>query len=224
MTTPADLDAQWLAQARARVAAGGPWERTPDQIERAAHAVRDSRPAPSTTPLACPYCDDHPPLETLRRYELVTHTPLRFCPGCYGFWAAGDSLARGVADSRTNHPALRAAQAPRRCRACNRHLKPDGLCAKCHQLVPPTNCPECHKPMDRFEQNGISVDACAACRGTWFDMGEITAIFGISQPVDLGRLAVASEAARTEIEDDIDERLGPWMTALNIALTLFRFL
>jgi Zn-finger nucleic acid-binding protein len=74
--------------------------------------------------------------------------------------------------------------------------------------------------MDRFEQNGISVDACAACCGTWFDMGEITAIFGISQPTDLSRLGVAREA----VDDEADDGLGPWLTALNIALTLFRFL
>lgn len=220
MTTLADLDAQWLAQARARVAAGGPWERTPDQVERAAHAVRDARPAPASTLLTCPYCDDHPPLQTFTRYELVTATPLRYCPNCYGFWAAGDSLALGVARSRTDHPALRAAQAPRRCRACNGHLKPNGLCAKCHQPVPATNCPECHRPMDRFEQKGIAVDACGTCRGTWFDMGEITAIFGISSPPDLSRLGVAREA----VHDEIDDALGPWLTALRIALHLFRFL
>ncbi|MEX1104373.1 MAG: zf-TFIIB domain-containing protein, partial [Dehalococcoidia bacterium] len=180
MTTLADLDARWLAEARARVAAGGPWKRTPAEIERAVHTVRDSRRAAAPAALSCPFCEHHPPLADFRRYESVTFTPLRYCPNCYGFWATGDSLARGVGDPGTDHPALRAGQAPRRCRVCNGHLKPSGDCTKCERALPPTRCPACRTPMTRFEQKGITVDGCDTCHGTWFDMGEIAAVFQVA--------------------------------------------
>jgi Zn-finger nucleic acid-binding protein len=213
MTTTADADARWLAQARARVAAGAPWERSPDEIERAAHAVRDGRRAAPQSTLACPYCDHHPPLETFRRYELVTHIPLRFCPNCYGFWAAGDSLARGVADPYDDHPALRSVQAPRRCRVCSGHLKPNGDCTTCKRALPAANCPSCGRPMSRFTRKGITVDGCAPCKGTWFDMGEITAIFEVAPPQGL--------AASTVDEHATDDDPPAWLMALDILLRLF---
>jgi Zn-finger nucleic acid-binding protein len=213
MTTTTDLDAAWLAEARARVARGGPWERSRAEVERAAHAVRDARRAAAPAPLSCPFWDHHPPLETLRRYELVTNTPLRYCPNCYGFWAAGDSLAGGVADPYDDHPALRAGPPPRRCRACHGHLKPNGDCTKCKRPLPPATCPSCRKPMARFERKGITVDGCDTCHGIWFDMGEITAVFEIPAPQGL--------AASTVDEHATDDEPPSWLVALDILARLF---
>ena len=209
-----DPDQAWLTDARARVAAGGTWERTPAELEQAVRVIRDHvRPALASQESKCPFCDTHPPLELFRRYELVTNTPLRFCPACYGFWAAGDSIGPGVADRYSEHPALLAAQAPRRCRHCNGHLKLNGDCAKCGRPLPSLTCPDCAVTMERVSRKSVAVDACPACHGIWFDMGEITAVFEIPPPQGL--------AASTVDEHATDGEPPAWAAALQILLGLF---
>ena len=34
-------------------------------------------------------------------------------------------------------------------------------------------CPVCHEPLVVFELEGVEVDHCAECRGTWLDDGEL---------------------------------------------------
>ena len=34
-------------------------------------------------------------------------------------------------------------------------------------------CPACHKPMVSFEFDGVEVDRCLECSGTWLDTGEL---------------------------------------------------
>lgn len=143
------------------------------------------------------------------RYEVQTIDPLYCCPKCYGFWATGDSLSRGVADPQQNHPALVQAMAPPRCRACHGRLKPDGTCRKCGESLPLLNCPSCSKPMERYEKNGVKLDQCGPCRGTWFDVGEITAVFGLKQVEGLA----SGMVSETSKEDD---RAALWF-ALDIA-------
>lgn len=161
----------------------------------------------------CPACPAHPPLQVFRRYELVTNEPLRHCAGCWGFWAMGDALALGVADDGQEHAALRAVVAPRRCRACGGHLKPNDACAKCGQAPPLFDCPTCGKPMERSCKGEVRLDHCAACRGTWFDVGEIGAVYGLTP--------VQGWAAR-----EVDETAAPpegslIMQALAIVSRLF---
>jgi hypothetical protein len=158
--------------------------------------MRVERMVRATGTLSCPYCPTHPPIEVFRRYELVTNEPLRYCNGCWGFWAMGDALVRGVADDGQDHPALRAVVAPRRCRACGGHLKPDDACAKCGQTQPLLDCPACGRTMERYDKGAIRLDQCGGCRGVWFDVGEIGAVYGLSP--------VQGLAART-----VDETVGP---------------
>lgn len=35
------------------------------------------------------------------------------------------------------------------------------------------NCPHCKAPMLVVEYDGVELDHCAACEGTWFDQGEL---------------------------------------------------
>lgn len=63
--------------------------------------------------------------------------------------------------------------------------------------------PEAHGEMQRFGSNGIQLDTCATCRGTWFDMGEIAAVYSL-QPVE----SLASFRARQPQGDLIDPLLG----------------
>lgn len=174
-------DDEWIAQARARAAGDGePADSLPDESAPLPAAVRVA--APPAPALPCPYCEGHPPLEEFRRSYAVSPDPLLYCRTCYGFWAAGDSLSPGVADPDEESLALTVATAPRRCRACFGHLKPDDVCAKCGKAPAPLNCPSCKKVMDRREVKGVRLDTCTPCDGTWFDTGEIGVVFGLTPP------------------------------------------
>lgn len=199
-------DDEWIAAARARAAAGN-WERDADTVFAELRASAPARPAVAAS-LPCPYCDGHPPLAVLDRYEQQTVTPLRYCNTCYGFWAAGDALTAGVASPWDDHPALYATQGPKRCRACFGHLKPDGNCAKCGKPLPPLGCPSCGKTMERIEREGLRLDQCATCMGVWFDTGEITAVFRLQPPQGLA----ASQVDEQATDDDPPD----WLTAAMI--------
>ncbi len=209
-------DDEWLAAARAR-AASGEWERPGGVIladlEKHAAVLTDTKPALPR----CPYCTHHPELLRFQRFELQTIDPLYFCGACYGFWAKGDSLARGVADSGYTHPALDAAPPPRRCRACFGHLKPDNTCAKCGLPLPGLECPACSQLMERFEREGAILDQCKSCRGVWFDMGEIARVYKLQPAQGL--------AASTVDEHACDDEPSGWEIAFHFAARLvFPFL
>lgn len=157
--------------------------------------------SPARQVAACPRCDGSPSLDRFRRYEVVTIDPLWYCPRCFGFWAVGDALSRGVADPYDRHPAVAAVMAPRGCRECGRPLAPAGDCRRCG-LPPrePPNCPACGRQMLAETVNGVEIDHCGPCRGTWFDVGEIRARFGL-QPVQSlpSRVASAQDADAGEV-------------------------
>jgi Zn-finger nucleic acid-binding protein len=199
-------DEQWIAAARARAAAGN-WERDADTVFA---EIRASAPQhhPDEALLRCPYCNDHPPLAILDRYEQRTASPLRYCNTCYGFWAVGDALTAGVASPADEHPALFAARGPKRCRACFGHLKPDGLCAKCGKPLPPLDCPSCGETMERVDRAGVALDQCAKCMGVWFDTGEIATVFKLAPPQGLAASQVDEHANDGERPD--------WLTAAMI--------
>ena len=139
------------------------------------------------------------------RFELQTVSPLMYCNACYGFWSTGDALSRGPVDPGVVHPALEAARAPRRCRACFGHLKPDHTCAKCGKALPPLDCPNCGKTMERIERDGIQLDKCEPCTGVWFDTGEIAAVH---------RLVPAQGLAASTVDEHASDDEPPgWLTA-----------
>jgi Zn-finger nucleic acid-binding protein len=37
-------------------------------------------------------------------------------------------------------------------------------------------CPHCHEPLIAFELEGVEIDRCIACGGTWLDTGELEQI------------------------------------------------
>ncbi len=57
-------------------------------------------------------------------------------------------------------------------------------------------CPVCKQPMIALELEGIEIDHCPACLGTWLDGGEIEAI-AERAGVEVGPLAEVLENART---------------------------
>jgi Zn-finger nucleic acid-binding protein len=59
--------------------------------------------------------------------------------------------------------------------------------------------------MERFEREGMQLDQCAACRGTWFDTGEIARVFRL-EPVQ-------GLAASTVDEHALEGSPPPWLLA-----------
>lgn len=60
------------------------------------------------------------------------------------------------------------------------------------------NCPVCNVPLIVVERGRIEVDYCIACRGIWFDAGELELLGQALQvPVDLSVL-LGGECATTE--------------------------
>jgi Zn-finger nucleic acid-binding protein len=42
------------------------------------------------------------------------------------------------------------------------------------------NCPKCREPTLVVEYDGVELDHCASCGGTWFDAGELALLFAAS--------------------------------------------
>jgi Zn-finger nucleic acid-binding protein len=205
-------DDAWVVAARARAQRGN-WERDSDtifkELRKQAEVIQASLPALP----ACPFCASHPPMMKFPRHELLTMDPFLYCGTCYGFWAVGDAISRGVADRGFDHPALRAIPAPRRCKECMGHLKPDNVCAKCGKEPAVLGCPNCSQPMQRFIEKGIHLDQCAPCRGTWFDTGEISAVYDLESPQSLAMATVDENAA--------DNVAPPWLLAAQVLGRVF---
>ena len=71
--------------------------------------------------------------------------------------------------------------------------------------------------MERYENSVITLDKCSECRGTWFDIGEISAVYQLKPFQDLA----ASTVDETAPENDVNG----FMFALDVASRLaFPFL
>jgi Zn-finger nucleic acid-binding protein len=71
--------------------------------------------------------------------------------------------------------------------------------------------------MERFEKNGVVLDRCAPCQGTWFDIGEIVAVYQLVPHQGL--------AASTVDEHATDDEPPAWVIALNlVSRMVFPFL
>ncbi len=55
-------------------------------------------------------------------------------------------------------------------------------------------CPVCRKPMIAYELDGVEIDHCVDCSGTWLDAGELEQITELSG-ASPGPLAAALDAA-----------------------------
>lgn len=56
-------------------------------------------------------------------------------------------------------------------------------------------CPECGEPLVAFELEGIEIDRCVTCGGTWLDAGELATITELSGAAP-GRMREALAAAK----------------------------
>jgi Zn-finger nucleic acid-binding protein len=49
------------------------------------------------------------------------------------------------------------------------------------------NCPSCDRPMQRGTHSGVTLDACANCKGAWFDRHELQSIWRMELGASLRR-------------------------------------
>ena len=52
--------------------------------------------------------------------------------------------------------------------------------------------------MARVKQNGLTLDSCAACKGVWFDVGELGHAYGLKPVQDLPASMVDEHACDNE--------------------------
>ncbi len=57
-----------------------------------------------------------------------------------------------------------------------------------------SGCPRCHEPLVTYELEGVEVDRCLECGGTWLDEGELQMLLELAG-AGTGRLSEALEAA-----------------------------
>ena len=74
-------------------------------------------------------------------------------------------------------------------------------------------CPACGQTMQRFKEGQVRLDQCTACRGTWFDVGEIAAVYKLKPAQSL--------AMSTVDEHAMDDEMPGWLVAVH---TLSRML
>lgn len=102
----------------------------------------------------CPKCNSE--LEILNINDLVLH----YCKDCGGMWIKYATLKKMGEMLELKSELINPAEME------NINVKET-----------PRICPNCTKTMDKVYFNGIIVDKCSACNGTWFDNGELSKYF-----------------------------------------------
>lgn len=200
MASLEDLDARWLAEARAR-AQRGHWERDTDAIY-AALAARPAATPPPGTP-RCPVCHGRPGLIPYRRPDSALPSQAWSCPGCGGAWLP-DALVSAGLDPRDLPPAAVAVRQP--------------PATAPGPESPQYPCPACSAAMQRFPAGSAWLDRCESCRATWFEPGELGAVYGAP-------LAGPGDEHRDESPPGPLDHPGPLLfdLALTVISAWFRF-
>ncbi len=185
-------DAEWLSRAHKRASQGQDWQSAPAEV----HGGPFEPAREDGTGLECPSCGEGHWLERIGQVP-----ELRFCRRCYAVWAPEGALSQGI-DSDAEHPALRAAPGPARCRSCYGHLDADDACRKCGKTLPAIDCPSCGTVMERSTVTSVTLDACPQCGGTWFDVGEVCLAYGLAPPRSLAE-RVVGEAPPEQSDGDL---------------------
>lgn len=102
----------------------------------------------------CPKCNSE--LEILNINDLSLH----YCKDCGGMWIKYATLKKMGEMLELKSELINPAEME------NINVKET-----------PRICPNCTKTMDKVYFNGIIVDKCSACNGTWFDNGELSKYF-----------------------------------------------
>jgi Zn-finger nucleic acid-binding protein len=57
-------------------------------------------------------------------------------------------------------------------------------------------CPACNEPMVVFELDGVEIDRCLKCAGTWLDSGELDRLAGGGTPDRMGAAIAGATGGR----------------------------
>lgn len=104
--------------------------------------------------MKCPKCNSE--LEILNINDLALH----YCKDCGGMWIKYATIKKMGEMLELKSELINPAEME------NINVKET-----------PRSCPNCTKTMDKVYFNGIIVDMCSACNGTWFDNGELSKYF-----------------------------------------------
>jgi len=98
------------------------------------------------------------------------------------------------------------------CPACGRIYPSDlGHCSFCPEpprSTSPAECPRCRRPLLARSVRGVTVDACARCRGVWFDSNEIQRAIDLTVPDAPTAARTWTPLARTPVSIDPTLSLG----------------
>jgi Zn-finger nucleic acid-binding protein len=62
-------------------------------------------------------------------------------------------------------------------------------------MSPADPCPACNDPLVGFTLEGVEIDRCLRCGGTWLDTGELE-LLGVREGIEAGRLTEAVARGR----------------------------
>lgn len=105
-----------------------------------------------------------------------TDVPVDRCPSCQGIWLDRGELERLRELTRSLVPEA-AATLQERASVLLREVD------DAHDLR--RRCPRCEGALEDDSEGRVQVERCLACRGTWFDSGELTVVLGVSRRVRL---------------------------------------
>jgi Zn-finger nucleic acid-binding protein len=146
----------------------------------------------------CPVCLG----VTMEKVRIGESAPVEVdhCRRCGGVWFEYGEVSRLRAhpsDALWSQIARRGEEAVTPCHDCHapfaRSLEACPACG-CGNVL---DCPSCDRPMHRESRAGLHLDVCRACRGAWFDHGELDGIWNEQAAVALGRRPATAPLART---------------------------
>ena len=86
--------------------------------------------------------------------------------------------------------------ASRPCHASVTKISPESVDERAMRTYGYGMCPECHEPLVAFALEGIEIDRCLSCCGTWLDTGELEMLIELAG-VPTGHLTGVVQSVRT---------------------------
>lgn len=165
----------------------------------------------------CPVCLG----ATLQKSVVIESPELKIdhCPRCGGVWFDFGEIQHL---RRAEPKVLWELVAPHtevhrmQCHHCSAYLqRTDPACAGCGSKNE-LQCPKCAAAMDVAYHEGLRLDACARCKGVWFDRHELDAIWRIELSTALKRRSRLQAAGDTAGDTSIvlldALTWDPWLT------------
>lgn len=114
---------------------------------------------------------------------------------------AASSVAAAMAEALEKEAAARESGAGSTAResGAGRTARESGTGSSTGSDAPQAKCPRCRTGLNHIKRAGQVLEACSACRGLWFDPGELTLLIQVHQRLDGGKPCEA-QCPRCEID------------------------